>query len=197
MRIFRTHRALVPSTAQGYLNRVPASSISSIFPTGVDMIKDVFSRELPIPPGFESRFGPAGFGQNGLYTSESSVTSVYESAYHLIKKFAAPVTFNCATYELDLCAEPKAIVDVSQLPNATAILDPKTYKDSHAWVKTVAALDTVKYPNVRHAGSAGINYAIFNELSVIATTTAPTIFQMTVIGRTSAKIGSTVISPTM
>lgn len=200
MKIFRTTYAQVPSKAQTFIRRVGVGSIQALFPAvkdTKDMVREVFSYQLPIQAKFESRFGPAGLMNNVLYTSDSPLTTQFEIAYHLIRKFGPPYTFNCATYELALCADPKNIIDVSQQENAAAILDPKTYTHSHAWIRSLKSLDTVKYPNVRNAGSAGVNYAIYQDTSVVAGVIQPSQFQMTVINTKSAQIGSTVISPIM
>lgn len=133
-----------------------------------EMIDDVFSRTLPIPSQYQSRFGPPGFWKNVLYSSETKRTTLFEFSYHLLKN---PINhdkaINASTFELNLITSNRPI-DVSQEANLSQILNRTNYQDAHVFVnhQNFNQLDIIKYPNVRDPQLGGINYAIFKADSV-------------------------------
>lgn len=166
MNIFRTYHP----KGLGALRHITTgiSQSRTIFTTQ-KMIEEVFSRPLPIPKNFISRFGPEGLNKNILYASERKRTTLFEYGYHLLREgqpnYGKTTLVHTHTLVLQCTGQP---LDISNIGNLDLILSKTTYQYSHEWMRTLDEniLDTVKYPNVRENQPGGFNYAIFKKNSV-------------------------------
>jgi hypothetical protein len=133
-------------------------------------IDEIFSRALPIPPQYPTRFGPPGFSKNVFYASERRETTFFEYGYHLLKAESIQARGIAAIcYEIQFQGKRKPI-DASFAKNQKAILSPKTYAAAHEWISGQSPVpESVRYPSVREPAEGGINFAIYEPSAVIAT----------------------------
>jgi hypothetical protein len=134
-------------------------------------IEEIFQRTLPIPPAYQTRFGPPGFTKNPFYASERRETTFFEFGYGLLKRPSLTgLAISAVCYEI-LFSGAERPLDAAQTSKALEILNPKTYDAAHQWVQTLNPLpEAIRYPAVREPDGGGINFAIYERPAVVGTT---------------------------
>jgi hypothetical protein len=134
-------------------------------------IDEIFQRALPIPPKYQTRFGPPGFSKNPFYASERRDTTFFEFGYGLLKRSSLiGIAISAVCYEVRFQGTQKPL-DAAQASNATHILDPHSYNAAHAWIHSLSPLpEAIRYPSVREPKGGGINFAIYERNAVSGTT---------------------------
>ncbi len=135
-------------------------------------INEIFQRTLPIPPEFQTRFGPPGFSKNPFYASEKKETTFFEFGYGLLKR-GSFYDKGIAAICYDVSFQGKKLpFDITQESDVKSILDPKTYGFAHNWILHLTLLpESLRYPAVRDPNGGGINFSIY-ERSAVGTTLA-------------------------
>lgn len=158
-----------------FLDNVVERAAISTFLSFPNPILEVFKRG-PIPPQYQTRFGPPQFIKNPLYVASDIDTTFYEYGFHLLASRAfdgEELKITC--FELD-CNLVGNISNPRDDQNSAAILDTTTnYSAAHSWLKSLNPQpDIVKYPSVRHPSAtpptSGMNYAIYNQVNLVAVT---------------------------
>jgi RES domain len=158
-----------------FLDNVVERATISTYLSFPNPVLEVFKRG-PIPPQFQTRFGPPGHTRNPLYVASDIDTTFYEYGFHLLASQAfdgEELKITC--FELD-CNLTGNISNPANDPNSARILGTSTnYSAAHSWLKTMnPGPDIVEYPSVRHPSAtppaSGMNYAIYNQINIIGIT---------------------------
>jgi hypothetical protein len=150
-----------------FLDNVIERAVVSSFLSFPSPIIEVFNRD-PIPPQYQTRFGPPQYIRNPLYVASDIDTTFYEYGFHLLASNAFDVEeIKITCFELD-CTLTGNISNPTKDPNSNAILSTSTnYSAAHTWLKSLGPQpDIVEYPSVRHPSgnppTTGLNYALYN-----------------------------------
>jgi hypothetical protein len=137
-------------------------------------IEEIFSRQLPIPKEFETRFGPQGFLKNPFYASSNKETTFYEFGYGLLKRPSfVDLTVKALCFEVRR-AGTSLPLDVAPLPYAPSLLSPTSYEAAHKWLSELQRIpESIRYPSVRDPNLDRINWAIYEPSAVLSTLAFP------------------------
>lgn len=139
-----------------------------------EWIDEIFSRRLPIPVVFQTRFGPTGFSKNVFYASLEKETSFFEFGYRLLRRLSlVGLSVRAVCFEVDFLRKGD-LLDIRDSSDAKAILNRDSYAGAHAWLQELSTIpDSVLYPSVRDPKGEGLNLAIFERASLVGTMTDP------------------------
>lgn len=133
-------------------------------------VDEIFSRQLPIPAQFTSRFGPPEYSRNVFYSSEKRETTFFEYSYAILKSSSVTgLGINAVCFDIKFTGRQKP-TDASQAKNLKSILDLNDYRAAHQWLLSLNPMpESVRYPSVREPAGGGINFAIYERSAVTAT----------------------------
>lgn len=145
-----------------------------------DWIDEIFSRTIPIPNRYQSRFGPPDYNRIPFYSSEKRETTFYEYGFSLIKQRSIiGLGISAVCFEIIFQGKHKPI-DASIAPNSSQILHLSDYSAAHQFLLSLTPPpETIRYPSVRDPNGGGINFVIFEKSAIQTSNAAPEEFVFT------------------